>query len=286
MRTLIVYSTRDAAGVNIGARLLKLYPFLESSRNGEGLPVYALDDILLTSTGEETVHASHVEGWFDVDLIVFASKHKSASGKPCLTVHPPGNLGESAEVGGLPRKICVTPAFRMKAALMGLYAQARDMGLLENYGVSMECTHHGDYLERTPCFYIEIGSREENWGDDAAALAVARAIVGSLGEVGGWRPAIGLGGPHYGERFTRVMLQSDVAVGHVASKYSVPYLDGEMVRMMVERTIPRPELALLDWKGLGGLRGRMISILEDLGMRWMRLRGGLGALPPRDPSSS
>ncbi len=253
--------------------------------NPEGLSVYVLGDTLLTSTEREIVHASHVKDWFDVDLIVFSSKHKSASGKPCLTVHASGNLGKSAEVGGLPGKICVSPPFSMKAALMGLYAQARDMGLLEKYSVSIECTHHGDYLERTPNFYIEIGSSKENWRDENAALAVAKAIVGSLGEVEGWRTAIGIGGPHYSERFTQVMLRSDIAVGHVASKYSVPYLDDEMVGMMVERTVPRPELALLDWKGLGRERSRMTSTLEGYGLQWLKLKEVLEALPREDPSN-
>jgi D-aminoacyl-tRNA deacylase len=271
MSFLILSSTQDLAGMNIHDTLLRLYPFKPISRNPEGLQVYSYQDILLTSTEKPIVEASNVEEWFDVDLIVFASKHRSASATPCLAVHAPGNLSNAAEVGGIPRKICISAPLHMKTALIHLQGNAEALGLLDKYEVVMECTHHGDYLEKTPCFFIEIGSQEEEWRDPRAAVAVAKSIIPSIYEVGEGKVGIGLGGPHYHRRFTELMLISDSAVGHIAPKYATPYIDGYMIRQMMERTRPRSELAVIDWKGLGEERRRILSLLEEARIEWIRL---------------
>ena len=271
MPSLIVTSTQDVAGASIKEELLRIYPFTSSTGNPEGHKVYSYDDILLTSTERPIVEASHVEEWFDVDLIVFASKHRSASATPCLTVHTPGNLSHKAEVGGLPRRICISAPLHMKAAISHLQEMAENLGLTEKYEVVMECTHHGDYLERTPCFFIEIGSSEGEWRDHLAAEAVAKSIIPSTKKAEKCKAAIGLGGPHYHHRLTELALISDIAIGHIAPKYALRDLDGEMIRQMVERTHPRPEIALLDWKGLGKERKKIISTLEKAGIKWLRL---------------
>ena len=271
MSPLIVTSTQDLAGVNIHDTLIKLYPFKPFSKNPEGLQVYRYGDILLTSTEKHIVEASHVEEWFDIDLIIFASMHRSASATPCLTVHAPGNLSDTAEVGGIPRRICVSAPLYMKAAITHLRGNAEALDLLDKYEVVMECTHHGDYLERTPCFFIEIGSREEEWRDPRAAEAVARSIIQALEGVGEARVGIGIGGPHYHKRFTELMWISDIAVSHIAPKYALPHLDEYMIRQMMERSRPRSSLAILDWKGLKGEKKRIISILEGMGVEWTRL---------------
>jgi len=62
--------------------------------------------------------------------------------------------------------------------------------------------------------------------------------------------AIGFGGPHYAPNFTEVVLKGRVAVGHILPNYAFDYIDETMFSQMIEKTIPKPELALVDWKGL------------------------------------
>lgn len=277
MRILVVTSLRDPAGVNIHRRLTELYGFEQTSKNPEGLPLYELENLSLTSTNRSIIMASHVESWLKVDLIVYASRHSSVAGKPCLTIHTPGNLTDKVEMGGRPREVCIAPAVAMKTTLIELYEAAKDKNLLERYDVCLECTHHGDYLKGTPCFFIEIGSGREEWMDSKAAEALAEAVVLTSKRIetalrAGFRVALGVGGPHYNARLTSVMLETDVAVGHIIPKYALSEIDGKMMARVVERTLPRPEFALLDWKGLAREKRRIVSILDEMGLDWKKIR--------------
>ena len=59
---------------------------------------------------------------------------------------------------------------------------------------------------------------------------------------------------------------SDIAIGHCCPKYNLESLDKEMLQQMVNRTIPKPKIAILDWKGIGGEKQRLISLCEELGL--------------------
>jgi len=54
------------------------------------------------------------------DAIIFASRHESESGRPCLTVHAPGNPTPEAKFGGKPLEVCTADPAGMKAALLEL----------------------------------------------------------------------------------------------------------------------------------------------------------------------
>ena len=45
---------------------------------------------------------------------------------------------------------------------------ANESGLIEEFEVTLETTHHGPLLD-TPTLFIEIGSTEEHWGRTDAA---------------------------------------------------------------------------------------------------------------------
>ena len=121
---LIVASNKDTASLNIKQQILHHYPFKETSETFQQNPVYTTDlngkNITLATLNQESVTAQNLPESFPyAQIIVFISRHSSASGKPTLSVHTPGNFGE-AGLGGLPRVISVVPcnshARRIKSA--------------------------------------------------------------------------------------------------------------------------------------------------------------------------
>ena len=54
-------------------------------------------------------------------------------------------------------------------------------------------------------------------------------------------------------------------------KYSVEHLSEGMLSEMIEKTRPRPEYALIDWKGLRGAdKDVLIGLLEGVGLEWRK----------------
>ena len=43
-----------------------------------------------------------------------------------------------------------------------------------------------------------------------------------------------------------------------------------MLQQAIEKTVPKPELAVLDWKGLGEHKQRIVELLESVGIPWKK----------------
>jgi D-aminoacyl-tRNA deacylase len=255
---VILASEMDPAGMNILENLSKLI-----AEKGIVPPrIERVDGKLVTADG--LPDSMQPEAGF----VIFASRHESESGLPCLTTHFPGNIGEAAH-GGRPGRVAVAAPLPMKAALGAL----SHFGSGLEYQVTVEATHHGPLTDR-PCFFIEIGSRPRNWRDPAAGLSVARAILNVVTTRPETGPvAIGFGGPHYSDRFTRLLLQTEYSLAHIIPKHQVDLVDGAMLDHLLTRSCPRATTAILDWKGIrGGDRRKLIAILEGEGVDWVRLR--------------
>lgn len=172
------------------------------------------------------------------------------SGTPTLSVHTPGNLSE-AELGGLPRKVSVSPANAIRDVLKAMMLLKEEMQL--DYEVSYECTHHGPSLD-VPTMFAELGSSLKQWNDLKAANVVANATMKAISNFGNSRftTVLGIGGPHYNMRFTRKALENEIVFGHIIPKYAIPYIDLEILGQCVEKTLEKVEYAILDWKGIKG----------------------------------
>jgi D-aminoacyl-tRNA deacylase len=246
---LVAFSRSDVAGSNI-ARILK--------------DEFNLDEKFFVASDE---FMTNVESITDLkpEVCFVASRHRSESKQPTLTAHVTGNFGR-AELGGRDRELSYAPALYLREAMMGLLKYGSDSG----YSISLEVTHHGPTSLPFSLVFVEVGSALEQWNDLSACRIVARVINDlMLNEPEKKEVALGFGGPHYAPNFTAVL--DDVAVGHIASKHVVASLDESMVRQMVERTVPRPDFALFDWKGLkGGERRGVIDMLESVGLPWKR----------------
>jgi len=271
---LIVCSVLDAAGMNISERLREIIDFTEAEakerEDRRWVGKIAEKEVLLVHRQEDILYCNDLEKFYLPELIIFASRHSSATGERTLTVHISGNFGE-AKYGGLPRTLSIAPPHHLKAALLKLSEMKNKLGL--NYEVSQEQTHHGP----TPLcssFFIEIGSSEKQWKDENAGLAVAQAIIDVLHlESKDWRVAAGFGGGHYAPKFSEINLNSDIAVGHIASKYAVPLLDELMLKQIVSRTLGKLKLFIIDWKGVKSEeRSRIIQFAENNGIETLKTK--------------
>jgi len=206
------------------------------------------------------------------DFFVFASKHKSESGKPALTVHSIGNWGK-AEMGGKDHSLVPTNSFLLKNYLLALQKQKGQSQL--PYDVCLECAHHGPWLSK-PTVFIELGSSEKQWRDKKAAEAIAKTIISSTSIEGNFRSAIGIGGTHYCPEFTKLVLKTDWALGHICPEYALPFFNEEMLQKAIAFTKPKPEAIILDWKGLGKEKVRLVELLESQTLPVLRIKALLG----------
>ena len=272
---LLVASNKDTAGLNITRQVLDHYPFKVTGATFQKNPVYSArinkKEVTLIILSEEAINAQHLaDSFLKPSLIVFISRHSSTSGKPTLSVHTPGNLG-SAEFGGLPRQVSISPATAMRDALKALAYFKEGMQLV--YEVSYECTHHGPSLN-APAMFVELGSSPKQWRDSKAAEAVAHAAVSAISkfEVSGKTAVLGIGGTHYNKRFTRMALDGEAVFGHMIPKYAVPLVDTKMLRQCVDRTLEKVEFAVLDWKGIKSAdKPQLLKALTEIGLPYKKI---------------
>lgn len=181
-------------------------------------------------------------------------------------MHTPDNLSE-AKMGGIPRKVSVSPANAMRAALKAMMRLKEEIGL--DYEVSYEGTHHGPSLD-VPTMFTELGSSLRQWKDLKAAEAVAHATVEAISKFKKQSQTVavvGIGGPHYNKKFTRMALRDETAFGHMIPKYAISSVDVEILGQCVERTLEKVEFAVLDWKGVKGeYKPKLVAMLNEIGL--------------------
>lgn len=269
MKISIIVSKRDLAGTNIAEILIDKHMFRETNEFFDGYRIYGKNEFELVFGEKDVLYLDYVSR--EADVYVFASRHKSESGYPCLTVHPTGNFTDDVSHGGRPRELCLTNSLLMKAALIQLKRLVNERNL--NYMVSYEVTHHGPTNLDRPLFFVEVGSTKENWMDLNACECVADAIMHLTKPFNvKSESCIGFGGPHYAPTFTKNVLSTEIAVGHICPKYSADNLNHEMIHQMMEKTIPKPTKALIDWKGLKGSQRRfIIEALNELNLEVTKL---------------
>lgn len=270
MSTLVAASMKDIAAQNIASKLVERYSFKESGLEYDGRPVLRRDDVLLAHVNVDGIYAEGLDQSFTVGRVIFASRHRSESGKPTFTVHVTGNPTSQAPFGGQPRALARAEPSRMKVALKRLQELVYERGM--EYDVCLEATHHGPTEMGVPVMFVEIGSSEEQWRNDAAAEVASEAIWAAAATSLDSKDAFGLGGSHYSPKHTRVTLEQDVAVGHILPKYFFQDFDGSVVEQAFRKTLPSCRACVLDWKGMPGEgRRSALRILEDLGVEVLRV---------------
>jgi len=201
---------------------------------------------------DDLIHAEDLDKKIHSGEFVFACTHRSKDNKPALCVHSIGNWG-SADLGGKEGTLVDCAPSLVKQAFLGL-----KKANLPGYDVTLEATHHGPYLDK-PTLFIEIGATEKEWRDEQAGEAVAKVIM-SLEEKKSEKVAFGLGGTHYCAGFNKILERTDIAIGHICPKYLLEKMDEEMLKQAIEKS--GANMVLLDWKGLGSEKQRIVGLLK------------------------
>lgn len=251
---LIISSELDMAGENIRENLIQNYPFekLEGNtfydKNKDSLLVKIKNETIYTDSPENIVQEEVKDyNLSAIDSIFFATRHKSVTKIPTLTCHTPGNFG-NADYGGKDGQVSPSNPVFQKLVLNEIMDLSKDLEI--SFEVSLEATHHGP-LTGLPTTFIEIGSDETYWGVKEAGEVISSAIYKSLSyneNKYSFRIAAGIGGGHYCPKFTEIMLNTDIAIGHVIAKYNTPVTDSILYEL-VTKSGPL-DVVLLDWKGV------------------------------------
>jgi D-aminoacyl-tRNA deacylase len=196
------------------------------------------------------------------DVFIFLSKHKSHSSIPTLTCHFTGNFSADNSYGGNPRQIAISYPSLQKAYLKAITAAARKK--VPEYEVIIEATHHGPTSLNKPVLFVELGSSEKQWADENAAAVICDTLLDILhkGFEHCQNVGIALGGTHYPKKFNKLLLESKFGLAAVASKHNLEAIDDAMLKQMVEKSVEKVTHIVLDSKGLGREKDRILKIVE------------------------
>jgi D-aminoacyl-tRNA deacylase len=266
--TVIVASASDLASRTLAEALIEGQGFESTGVRLLGKPVYQKGSLLLALFEGVIVQPPNLDEFFNPQAYIFLSRHSAESGIASLTAHTTGNFGE-AKFGGAARELGRADPSLLKNYLVAL-SKRRDA--LGGYQVTMEATHHGPTSLLRPVLFVELGSSEKHWGDRKAASAVGGALVESLTEKTVWsRVAIGFGGTHYPEKFTRMVVEDDIAFSFVVAKYSLEHVDDMMFGQMMQKTNASVRYAVLDWKGMGAYKEKIAGLVSQFGLELVKV---------------
>lgn len=203
----------------------------------DGVPLRRLNDVtLLVRRPGRHVHDERLDLRLppavrsDRPVLVFPSVHRSRENVVCLTAHPIGNLGPTAELGGRPRTVAPADARSMTAVLRSL----AEAGAKEGLDTTFESTHHGPELE-LPAFFAEVGYGTAAGPPEPAVRILARVLAEIVPDPRD-RVAVGAGGGHYAPHFTDLALHRAWAFGHIVSRHALEGLDAETARAVYRET--------------------------------------------------
>ncbi len=266
--TVIVASTTDLASRTLADSLVESQGFKSTGVNLLGHPVFQKGSLLLARFNGTIVFPPALDSYFNPQAYIFLSRHSAESGIASLTAHVTGNFAE-AKFGGNPKELGRADPSLLKNYLMTLWKRKEKVS---DYEITLEATHHGPTSLQKPVMFVELGSSDEYWGDRKAAAVVAEALMESLTEKRIWsRVAIGLGGTHYPEKFTKMLLEGETAFSFIAPKHALESIDDKMFGQMLQRTNAPVSQAVLDWKGLGPHKEKVVGLVRQFGLEEVRI---------------
>ncbi|KAF9624452.1 hypothetical protein IFM89_011460 [Coptis chinensis] len=269
MVALVVATTTDPASIGPASALLAMPGWHPGPPLQEDIPSFVNGEVRLIKHDNSIISEDDLDTRWEeatgevVDEVIFLSKHKAASSRPALTIHPIGiphlRQDEVPPSGGKPGW-AAPPNPRMGPWLRVLKRIAQEHNLTPEFEITLEATHHGPIVS-APTMFLEIGSTEEYWKrqDAAQAMALVECLInirifgcfsynylspilfklvweglglGGGGDVGNWKRnndkkivLLGLGGGHYAPRHMDIVLKDGVWLGHLISGYSLPMDD-------------------------------------------------------------
>jgi D-aminoacyl-tRNA deacylase len=267
--TVILASSSDLASRTLAEGLIEGQGFESTGVELFGKPVYQKNSFLLAFFEGIIVKPPDLDEFFNPQAYIFLSRHSAESGIASLTAHTTGNFSNEAKFGGEGGELGRADPSLLKNYLLALW---RKREMVKGYDITMEATHHGPTSLQKPVLFVELGSSEKYRGDKAASKVVGEALVESLTEKAIWsKVALGFGGTHYPEKFTKMAVEGDVAFSFVAPKYALEHIDEKMFGQMVQRTNAPVRIAVLDWKGLGKHKDKIVGLVSGFGLETIRV---------------
>lgn len=258
MNYALICSLVDPASVQIKKALLELFDFVRMNEMFEDEPIYSFKNLKLYTIHDKSIHCENLDELIEADCFIFLSKHSSKSKIPSLSVHSLGNYGD-AMLGGREKTLTLSYATLQKKMFQLLVKY----NTLSDFDVILETTHHGPYLSR-PALFIEIGSCELYWSNDAAARIIAQVVVESCTvKLDPCKTVVALGGLHHCPTFKTFLLESEYAISHVCAKYQLENFSYDLLREMISKTFEDVEFVLVDKKGLGPHKKVVLDVLEE-----------------------
>jgi D-aminoacyl-tRNA deacylase len=261
---VLVVSGQDLAGMTMTNYLLGNAEFATEGKRDAGesyrspnhnnVQLYVSSGSLLTLENLDDLYPH-------ADAFIFLSKHKSDSCIPTLTCHCTGNFAANNVNGGKPREIAISYPSLQKGYLKAITAARQKV---PQYDIIIEATHHGPTSLNKPVLFVELGSSEKHWADNTAAAAICDTLLKMLhnGIECCDRVGIALGGTHYPTKFNKLLLESKFGLAAVASKHNLEAVDDEILSQMVEKSVEKVTHVILDSKGLGSQKDRIMKIAK------------------------
>ncbi|MGY5150067.1 MAG: D-aminoacyl-tRNA deacylase [Candidatus Nitrosopumilus sp. bin_68KS] len=258
MELLIAYQ-EDPAGHNMAKFLSK-----EMTKDGDVFRGKYYDLLIIPTPA---ISADWLEEKYDYDGFVFLSKHAAESGQLALTCHSTGNFSE-AKFGGNDRQVAIPHPDLQKAYLQTL---KKNRSKFSDFQITIEATHHGPTALKKPSIFIEIGTTEKQWTDESLCHSVAILVHQVMSQTIPENPvAICFGGTHYPSKFTDELLDGKYALGTVIPKHALENLDSELFSHILLQN-KMATTALLDWKGLGSDKQKVLDLLETTNLEVIKL---------------
>jgi D-aminoacyl-tRNA deacylase len=266
---VLVASSENEASMTIANALARKHAFKSTRITFNSRPLLQKDSLILATIDEEIIFPPDLDAYFNPQAYIFLSTHRAESGIPSLTVHTTGNFTDKEVLGGRPREVGMIDPDLQKNYLMALDGRKESLG---GYEVTVESTHHGPTSLRKPVLFVELGSSEKQWGDEHAGDIIADSLVDALTKGKKWeKVALAFGGTHYSEKFNKVLLEGEFSLSAIVAKHSLEWIDSEMFGQLIQRTTRFPKYVMVDWKGMGQHRDKILSMAQQFAMEVVKL---------------
>ena len=232
----IIASKKDIASSIIAAQVEKLR-----------YPVFYLEDKSFLNISDIDLPLA--------DIYIILSRHSSAAGEPAFTVHSVGNFSSTEpKLGGKNSTLGTTQADVQTYLLYSIFKIVEQHKEFSHFDIVSEATHHGPLITK-PLVFLEMGSNNDIWTSTEAANILAWSInyfFKNYSSSNNLQGAIGFGGGHYPIKISESMLHLEFAVGHICPKYSLQFLNEDLISQMIRKSQATNSIkyALFDKKGM------------------------------------
>ena len=258
MQLLVAYQ-EDPAGNNMAKFISRNLKEDDNIYRGKNF------DLVIIPT--PAISADWLEEKYSYDGFVFLSKHAAESGVLALTCHCTGNFSD-AKFGGNKRQVAIPHPHLQKSYIQELWQKRSNFS---EFQITIEATHHGPSALNKPALFIEIGTTEKQWNDVNLCNSIAEIIVNVVNNEQKTFPvAIGIGGTHYPEKFTKELLEGKHALGTVIPRHAIDFLDEDLFSHILKRN-DMAKTVLLDWAGLGQNKNKVMDLLNNTDLEIIKL---------------